>query len=58
MERGKIAGQFDIESKKVQSENRYNQLNNQLESIIQKGATQARGLNSNLWIYFKRNSSR
>ena len=40
----KIAGQFDIESKKVQSENRYNQLNNQLESIIQKGAAQARGL--------------
>lgn len=40
----KIAGQFDIESKKVQSENRYNQLNNQLESIVQKGAAQARGL--------------
>lgn len=40
----KIAGQFDIESRKVQSENRYNQLNNQLDSIIQKGAAQARGL--------------
>ena len=39
----KIAGEFDIEAKKLQSENRYNQLNNQLESIVQKGAAQARG---------------
>ena len=39
----KIAGEFDIEARKLQSENRYNQLNNQLESIVQKGAAQARG---------------
>ena len=39
----KIAGEFDIESRKVQSETRYSQLNNQLESIIQKGAARARG---------------
>ena len=39
----KVAGEFDIEARKLQSENRYNQLNNQLESIVQKGAAQARG---------------
>tara|TARA_A100001201_G_scaffold143244_1_gene144073 strand:+ start:3089 stop:4426 length:1338 start_codon:yes stop_codon:yes gene_type:complete len=43
-EGNKIAGEFDIESKKVQSENRYSQLNNQLEGIIKKGAAQARGI--------------
>lgn len=39
----KVAGEFDIEARKLQSETRYNQLNNQLESIVQKGAAQARG---------------
>ena len=39
----KVAGEFDIEARKLQSETRYTQLNNQLESIVQKGAAQARG---------------
>lgn len=43
-EGNKIAGQFDIEQKKLRTENRYNQLNNQLESIIKTGAAQARGI--------------
>ena len=40
----KVAGQFDIEQKKLKTENRYNQLNNQLESIVKTGAAQARGV--------------
>jgi len=43
-EGNKVAGQFDIEQKKLRTENRYNQLNNQLESIIKTGAAQARGI--------------
>ena len=35
---------FDIQKKKLRTETRYNQLNNQLESIVKTGAAKARGL--------------
>lgn len=36
-------GELDIQKKRSRAETRYQQLNNQLETIIQKGAAQARG---------------
>lgn len=35
---------FDIQKKKLRTETRYNQLNNQLEAIVKTGAAKARGL--------------